>query len=363
MQNTLVNKVNFELIRYANCWEDADVLMEGLNVQEGDKILSIGSAGDNSFSLLSANPELVVAVDVNKVQLYLIALKKASFECLSYEELLAFLGFRESDTRTDTFLKMKPFMEQVVFDYWCEQLPLIQKGVITCGKFERYFQTFSQKVLPLIHSKKKVHQLFAPKNEASQTHFYQKKWNTWRWKALFKIFFSRFVMGKWGRDPEFLKEVEVPVSDYIFEKAAQELAHPKAQDNHILRYNLTASFGDLLPHYLRPENFEQIKSNLHKLHLVEGYAQEGIRQFGSFDRMNLSNIFEYMNPLIFQNTAKELLAALRKGGRIAYWNLMVPRQISQLFPEYMTHLNELSQQLMQRDKGFFYNQFIIEQAR
>jgi len=78
----LTEKVNFSFIRYANCWEDADVLLAGFEAGPGAKFLSIGSAGDNSFSLLATNPELVVAVDINPVQLHLIALKKAAFSAL-----------------------------------------------------------------------------------------------------------------------------------------------------------------------------------------------------------------------------------------------------------------------------------------
>ena len=41
------------VLRYAQCWEDADVLLAGLDVQPGDTCISIASAGDNSLSLLS----------------------------------------------------------------------------------------------------------------------------------------------------------------------------------------------------------------------------------------------------------------------------------------------------------------------
>jgi len=57
-----LKSVKHDYIRYANCWEDADILLEGLNPEQGAKILSIGSAGDNSFAFLANNPEVVVAV-------------------------------------------------------------------------------------------------------------------------------------------------------------------------------------------------------------------------------------------------------------------------------------------------------------
>ena len=68
----LTKRVNFDIIRYANCWEDADILLAGLSPASGSKVLSIGSAGDNSFSFLVTDPELVAAVDINPTQLFLI---------------------------------------------------------------------------------------------------------------------------------------------------------------------------------------------------------------------------------------------------------------------------------------------------
>jgi len=46
------DRAAFELIRYANCREDACVLLEALAINKGDRCLSIASAGDNSLALL-----------------------------------------------------------------------------------------------------------------------------------------------------------------------------------------------------------------------------------------------------------------------------------------------------------------------
>lgn len=359
----LTEKVAFDFIRYANCWEDADILIKGLNPQPGSKLLSIGSAGDNSFSLLTTQPELVVAVDVNKIQLQLIELKKVCIEHLSYQEVLCFLGFRPSDKRLDTFNLIKKHLSDETRLYWEGKQEQLKVGIITQGKFEHYFELFSGKLLPWIHSKKTIKELFEKKDAAAQQRFYDEKWNTWRWRLLFKIFFSKYIMGKYGRDPEFLKEVKVSVGSHIFQKAAKQLESVNAQQNFILRYNLTGSFQELLPHYLQPKNFEIIKANLHKLQILEGYAEDAIKKFGNFHYMNLSNIFEYMDSELFAKTAKQLIDATEKGGKLAYWNLMVPRRISAQFPEKVAYLERTSKQLSAEDKGFFYNQFIVDEIR
>jgi len=107
MDKDLTKRVKFDILRYANCWEDAEILIQGLQPQKGSKILSIGSAGDNSFSLLTTNPELVVAVDINKIQLYLIELKRSCIKNLPRQDTLAFLGFLPSDEREARFKSIK----------------------------------------------------------------------------------------------------------------------------------------------------------------------------------------------------------------------------------------------------------------
>lgn len=167
-------------------------------------------------------------------------------------------------------------------------------------------------------------------------------------------------MGRLGRDPEFMKEVSVSVSENIYKKAAAQLKSAIAQDNNILRFCLTGNFGNLLPHYLRKENFSTIKSNIALLEIKEGYAQQAVNYYGKFDAMNLSNIFEYMDVKTFTETADALIRGINKNGKLAYWNLMVPRRISKVFPEKASWLQEESARLTAMDKGFFYNEFIID---
>jgi S-adenosylmethionine-diacylglycerol 3-amino-3-carboxypropyl transferase len=357
----LTQRAAFDFIRYANCWEDPEILIKGLDAKPGGQILSVGSAGDNSFSLLTTNPSVVVAVDVSMTQLHLIALKKACIKQLNDDELIAFLGFMPSETREQVFNKLKTNLDPTVRAYWEHHIEAIRLGVVHQGKFEKYFKLFSQKILPWIHTKTTTQALLSPKSAADQQAFYDQRWNTWRWRLLFKVFFSKYVMGKFGRDPEFLKEVKLSVGDFIFQKAERHLQSRQAQENHFLRYNLTGTFGTALPHYLEADNLPLVRQRLDKLHLFAGYAQEAIQQYGTFNSMNLSNIFEYMNPELFQSTAEPLIASMPIGGRIGYWNLMVPRRISGILPEKAKYLRDLSTQLTQQDKGFFYNQFVVDE--
>jgi S-adenosylmethionine-diacylglycerol 3-amino-3-carboxypropyl transferase len=357
-----LSNVSLDFIRYANVWEDAQVLRRGLRIRPGERVLSIGSAGDNCFALLLDDPECVVAADVNPAQLHLIELKMAAIRALDYADLQGFLGFSEADDRLAVYdRQIAPQLSAAAQAFWSQKRPDVARGVIHTGKFEQYFQLFARRVLPLIHGAGMVEALLAPKSAAAQQNFYAERWNTWRWRALFKLFFSRFVMGRLGRDPAFLSEVKLQVGDYIFQKAAQQLSRVAAQHNPILRYNLTGSFGHLRPDYIaNAENIACIRARLDRIRLFQGFVQDAGVPYGPFDAMNLSDIFEYMDEALFAQTGRALHQSSAPGCRIAYWNLMAPRRLSEILPEHFTFQEALSHQLTAVDRGFFYSKTLID---
>ena len=357
----LREKVDFSFIRYANCWEDPTVLLEAFDAPSGVRFLSVASAGDNSFSLLVTKPEVVVAVDINKTQLYLTELKRTAIKLLEYEEVLAFLGFVESKERLNIFSKIKPYLNEECRLFWNQHSELVDVGVIHSGKFEKYFQLFVRKILPYIHNHKTINKFFEPKNCLEQEKFYRNHWNNRRWKFLFKLFFSKFVMGRFGRDKNFFKYVETSVRKTIYKRAENELIKPSSANNYILKYTLTGSYGNLLPHYMQKENFEIIKTNIHRLKVKEGYIQDELKEGNDFDYLNLSNIFEYLDDENFAKCASGIVKNLKPNAKIAYWNLLVNRKISETFPTEVSYNESVSKELSDRDMGFFYKCFILDE--
>lgn len=357
-----LKNVSHEYIRYANCWEDADVLLEGLDLNPDDKVLSICSAGDNSFSLLSKSPKLVVAVDINLPQLYLTELKKWAFKLLSYEDFLRFLGFEECKDRVSYYYEIKDLMSNEAVEFWDNRLEIIESGVIFSGKFERYFNKFRKIVLPLVHSKKRIHSLFEEKSKDQQELFYRKKWNNWRWRLFFKLFFSKTIMGKFGRDPKFLSEVKVNVSQYILTKAKMHLSNVQCQKNYLLHFIMKGDFGGNLPHYARRENFEIIKNNIERLKLHHGVVEGAFKEYGNFSKFNLSNIFEYMSDDIFKEVTDKLVENGSSNAKYVHWNLMVPRKMHEINSQ-LKYSESLTNKLIDLDCGFFYAQVICSHKK
>jgi S-adenosylmethionine-diacylglycerol 3-amino-3-carboxypropyl transferase len=363
MARSIEERASFEQIRYANCWEDADILCEGLRPGEGLRCLSIASGGDNSFALLAEGAE-VVAADLSPAQLALVELKAAAIRELQHDETLAFLGVRDSSERMAVYRSLRPRLSPEAQTYWDGHPDLVDSGVIHHGKFERYFRLFRTRVLPWIHGRRTVLALLERRDEAARQRFYRQRWDTWRWRLLFRVFFSRFVMGRLGRDPEFFRYVEGSVAERILERTRYALTALAPHENPYIEYILTGNFCRQLPRFLQSEPFFAIKRRLDRLTLYHGTVQDAAKVHANegFDCFNLSDIFEYMDPEACSEIYGALLETARPRARFAYWNMLAPRSCPEQFRQRVRPLVEDGERLFARDKAFFYSAFVLEQV-
>lgn len=360
--HSIENRASFDHIRYANCWEDADILCRALQPSPGKRYLSIASGGDNSFALLAEGSE-VIAADLSPAQLALVELKAAAIRRMDRDEVLEFLGVHDSDRRPSVFEMLRPDLPESSRRFWDQNPRLLATGVIHHGRFERYFRLFRTRVLPWIHDRRTIVALMARRDEAARREFYERRWDNLRWRLLFRVFFSRFVMGRMGRDPEFFRYVEGSVADRILERTRYALTVLPTDSNPYLEYILTGNFERALPRYLRPRPFADLKRNLHGLTLVHGTVQDAAaRAGGRFDGFNLSDIFEYLDRPSCRSIYGELLQYARLGARLAYWNMLAPRSCPEAHRGRVRSLDEEARRLFAEDRAFFYSAFVLEQV-
>jgi S-adenosylmethionine-diacylglycerol 3-amino-3-carboxypropyl transferase len=356
-------KADFSGIRYAQCWEDADILLEGLDIQPGDVCLSIASAGDNSLAMLTREPARVIALDLSPAQLACLELRVAAYRELSHPELLELIGSAPSNRREALYRRCRSQLSAAARDFWDGHATAISEGIGGAGKFEHYFALFRNRVLPLVHSRKRVDRLIQGGTLEQRTEFYNRQWDTWRWRLLFRIFFSRFVMGRMGRDPSFFTYVEGNVAERILMRTRHALTVLDPAANPYLQWIVTDRHVRALPLALRPENFEVIRANLDRVEWHEQSLEDFLASQGrnAIDRFNLSDIFEYMSAENYHTLLEKLVAGGRPGGRLAYWNMLVPRSRPASMAGKLRPLTELAGKLHLEDKAFFYSSFVIEE--
>lgn len=354
----------FDIIRYAQVWEDADILIKALNINENDNILSIASAGENAISLLTKNPNKVYAIDLNINQMVCIELKKVAYKFLSYDECMKLIGVFECKNRLKIYEKIKKELSENTRKYFDSNIEIIEKGIINAGKFEHYFQIFGKKILPIIHNKKIRQELLNKKTKKERYEFYEKKWNNARWKLLFRVFFSKTVMGKLGRDKAFFRYVNVNVPERILQRTKYALTELDTSENSYLHYIINGKYENVLPLAYRKENFETIKNNIDNLVLLAESVESFLERddIDYISKYNLSDIFEYMDDSQMCKIFEKIFTKSPSGTRVAYWNMLADKRASKYF-ENLEFKETESENLLKQDKAFFYSKFIIEEIK
>ena len=166
------------IVRYAQCWEDADVLLEALDLRPGARCLSIASAGDNALAMLTRTPARVVAIDLSQAQIACLEVRVAAFRMLSHGELLELLGFCDSDRRQQLFERCAPLLSEMTQRFWAARPQDVAGGIAHAGKFERYLAWVRDRALPFVHSRPLVDRLFEATPVEQRTEFYDLEWDT-----------------------------------------------------------------------------------------------------------------------------------------------------------------------------------------
>lgn len=363
-RSEIEDKADFGQIRYAQLWEDADILTEALGNCAGGTLLSICSAGDNALAMLTLDPARVVVVDLSLAQIACLRLRIGAITTLDHGEFLELMGARPSNRRAVLLSRALADQDAETQAFWAVRADEVQAfGAGGVGKFERYFRLFRRYCLPLVHSPRTIDDIFVSRPKENRQEFLDNRFNTWRWRLLLNVFFSRFVMGRMGRDKAFFDHVEGSPAQHVARRIHHAAVANDPADNPYLHWIMKGTHGDALPMTWRAEHYQTIRSRLDRLQIMPGSLEAFIATGEKADGFNLSDIFEYMSPQVFASVYGDVLNAAAPGARLVYWNMMAPRRVPPAHRTRVETLTALQDRLKAQDKAFFYSDFVIEQVK
>ncbi|WP_306151970.1 DUF3419 family protein [Roseovarius sp. MMSF_3281] len=357
-------RADFDHIRYAQLWEDADVLTQGLGEQAGRTLVSICSAGDNALAMLTLDPAKVVVVDLSPAQIACLKVRIGAYRRLSHTEFLELMGSRPSTRRAALLARACENLDAKTRAFWQGLAPEVEAhGLGGVGKFERYFRIFRKWLLPLVHSRRTVEAIFEPRDRQAREVFFDTRFNTWRWRLLLRVFFSRVVMGRMGRDKAFFDHVEGSPAQHVARRLRHAGVDTAPSQNPYLHWIMTGTHGDALPMAWRAEHYEVIRDRLDRLDIRPGSLEAFVSTGEKAHGFNLSDIFEYMSAEVFAQVYGTILGASTPGARLVYWNMMAPRRVPSEHAEKVETLLEVEDRLKAQDMAFFYSDFVVEEVR
>ena len=355
----------FRDVLYANCWEDPALDREAFHITPDDVIFSITSGGCNVLTFLIDNPRKIIALDLNPHQNYLLELKIAALRHLSYERLLEFSGVRASAARLRDYRLLRPSLSPEAAGFWDRRPKKIAGGFIHCGRYEGYMRLLRKAVVVLSGKRKLVREFYESGSPAARHGLFHKKWEGPAWRFLTRVMLSRRLNG-WLFDRAFFAYLDEDFSfgRHFAAKAERALTELPLKENYFLSYILLGRPYDeaRLPHYLRKENWELIRSRLGRIEIVTSSCESFFAQLrdSSISKFNFSNIFEWMPQPAFEALLKETIRVARDGAVLTYRNLLVFRERPAALQANILSCRELARSLRARDLSFIYDNYVVE---
>ena len=352
-------------LRYSRVWEDHALLDHGLAVTPADDVLMIASAGCNVLNLLLHEPRRIVAIDLNPSQTALLELKIAGIRGLDHAGFLELLGITRGRplVRYDAVRRL---LSRDARDWWDANTWMLAHGVERTGRLDQFIGEFHRFHVARLHSPALIDRLFATRDVGERQRLVDRELLTPAFVDAFRAYFTREALAGRGRHPaQFHYVEELDVAGWFLERLRWACLALPVRGNFYLERFLRGERGEpeWRAPYLRPEHYERLRASVGRVQVVTADLESYLGDRPArFTRAALSDVFEYMSPRATDELFAALADAMPAGGRIAYWNLFVPRESPPSLRDRIRPLPRLSRALWRRDRAWFYSAFHVEEV-
>lgn len=355
-------------LRYSTVWEDHLLLESGLGARAGDELLVIASAGCNVLNLLLRAPRRVVAVDVNPAQTALLDLKLAAARTLEHRQFLALLGMRDGSDRLALYDRVRPLLPAASRAWWDTRAAMLVAGVQSAGRLDAFIAGFWRAHPEAAPDAPALERLFALDDAPARARLVDEAIFTPAFVRAFERYFTRDSLAGRGRDPAQMRFVEeTDVAAYLLTRLRWACTAIPTRGNFYLERFFSGGAWplDQGPPYLRPAAFGRLRALAGRVETVTEELDTYLHACAarSWSGAALSDVFEYLPAEASDALFARLAEVVRPGGRVAYWNFLVPRESPASLRHRLRPLASLSSALSARDRAWFYSAFRVEEVR
>lgn len=293
---------------YNTCWEDPRLDRVALDLSPEDEVLVITSAGCNALDYALAGAKRVHAVDMNRRQNALLDLKIAAIKQLDYDRFFSMFGKgRLPDYQTTYWNELRPLLSSDARGYWDKYIVFFS-GAGSRKSF--YFRGTSGSVAHMVNLyidkiakvRPGVDQILNAQTVDEQKAIYD-KW-------LGHAFWNKFIRWIVGRDTTMSllgvpraqrqhleKNYQGGIVQFVEDCIESVFTKLPLKDNYFWRVYLTGEYTrDCCPEYVRPENFEKLKSIVDRVQTCTCSVLDFVKQYpGHISRFVLLDHMDWLS--------------------------------------------------------------------
>jgi S-adenosylmethionine-diacylglycerol 3-amino-3-carboxypropyl transferase len=365
----------FDAFVYNQIWEDPQVDLQALQLNENSRVLTISSGGCNALNYLIENPESITAVDLNRHHIFLLDLKIAALKFLpSHEDFFNFFGFGKHVQNASNFQTyIAPTLDADAREFWTgKRIDYFKnRGLYAHSRNARFLEFFQR----LAH-------LFGCRPEEvlrAQTFEEQEK----LYAEHIAPFFDTLVIKSVGKLPVTMFGLGIPPQQYeelkkdlsgdktiidLYRERVRRLACAFPIGENYFAWQAFARKYDTehrhaVPEYLKKENFDFLKTNANRIETKICSVTDEIknRPKGAFNRFVFLDAQDWMNTENLTDLWQTIAEKAESGARIIFRTASANSPIETNLPEDLrarfVYEKELSDELFQQDRASIYGGF------
>ena len=343
----------FNSLSFTSSNEDGRTELAAFAQTRPNRLLCLTGSGSRALDMCLANPEELIALDLNPMQNELLQLKIAAFKVLNDQDLLGYLGVTPCKNRLELHGKVERALTQKSQFFWQTHQGLIAKGLWYSGLWEKVlrFGAFGNHVI----RGKKIDQLFAAATLEEQADMWRRHFDDKIWRLSLRLLGRRWIWTKLIGEPggNFL-----PAPDIVEKRLADAFIH--ASESFFFR---DSDFASLilrghhapplaLPLHLQKKYTDSVRNNLDKIQIITGGLSQ-LRSLGisNIDAFSVSDFGSYCSQEAYDQCWSSLREAAAPGATVCereFLNALPPRK-----HEVIWDLKK-SEALRRADKSFIY---------
>jgi len=320
---------------YSQTWEDPEVDLNALELDENSRVMMIASGGCNVMNYLTEQPARVKAIDLNHSHVALTRLKIAAVKHLpDYESFFLFFGHADDKRNIENYDKyIAPHLDAFSKAYW-EGWSLFRGRRINYFKKNLYHFGLMGRTIRFAHIMTRFYGQDPRDMLKAKTLKEQKK----IFECTIAPFFNKKSMKFLCNLPTSLYGLGIPPSQFddLFASSNGDMAQllksrlerlgcgSPIKDN----YFAWQAFGKgydcenkiAIPRYLTEENYEKIKKvadhvEVHQTSITEFLKSQPVE---SFDNYAFLDAQDWMNAVKLNELWSEVLRTAQPGARVIF---------------------------------------------
>jgi S-adenosylmethionine-diacylglycerol 3-amino-3-carboxypropyl transferase len=216
-----------------------------------------------------------------------------------------------------------------------------------------------------IHGRRKIERLLSLESLEQQREFFDREWNTRRWRLLFPALLNRWTFNR-TYDPAFFREVENPSFAAHFQRLLEHaLCEVPVRSNYFLHQMLLGTYPnrvpDGVPPYLERTQREILRTRLDCLELVDGGYGEYLatQKDSSIDAMALSNICEWLDQTGIDQLFEQVVRVAKPGARMCFRNFVGHSEIPERFRNAIVEDPDAGKRAILSDRSCLQSRIVI----